>query len=210
VLGQPAPCVHPFRIPAVETPAQAPAHQRERYRATPLMSDGRQGRALELRGLFEEYKSGGDSTLRHRGREFETKRVPIGGSSRLPARSFILLPALLCNRLALTLRPRRLKRPPRLADPVSGHRIAATTVHLSSRWPSTNPSQDGRILGPVVFQAGDLRVAIMPETYAVPRLCRELMPTLFRKEYLGHSRQFVCRVSQGQSDHGLPLQCDHQ
>ena len=53
---------------------------------------------------------------------------------------------------------------------------------LSSRWPSTDPSQEGLIRGPIVFQADDLRVAIMPETYAVPRLGRELMSTLFRKE----------------------------
>jgi hypothetical protein len=42
--------------------------------------------------------------------------------------------------------------------------------------------QDGRILGPVMFQADDLSVAIMPEAYAVSRLGRELMPMLFWKE----------------------------
>jgi hypothetical protein len=67
------------------------------------------------------------------------------------------------------------------ARPSSGV-IGSRASILSSRRPSTDHPQDGRILGPVVFQADDLRVAIMPETYAVPRLGRELMPTLFWKE----------------------------
>ena len=52
-----------------------------------------------------------------------------------------------------------------------------------------------------MFKAGDLWVAVMPETFAAPRLGGELVPTLLRVDEFGQPFQLLPGMSPGQLCH---------
>ena len=51
--------------------------------------------------------------------------------------------------------------------------------------------------GHVMFKAGDPRVEVMPEAFAIPRLTGELVSAFLRKDELGQSFQLLPGVSRG-------------
>jgi hypothetical protein len=55
--------------------------------------------------------------------------------------------------------------------------------------------QDGLISGHIMFKAGDPRVAVMPEAFAIPRLAGELVPALLRKDQLDQRLQLLPGIS---------------
>jgi hypothetical protein len=46
-----------------------------------------------------------------------------------------------------------------------------------------------------MFKAGDPRVAVMPEAFAIPRLVGELVPALLRKDQLDQRLQLLPGIS---------------
>jgi hypothetical protein len=46
-----------------------------------------------------------------------------------------------------------------------------------------------------MFKAGDPRVAVMPEAFAVPRFVGELVPALLRKDQLDQHLQLLSGIS---------------
>src|SRR6516225_2013950 len=55
--------------------------------------------------------------------------------------------------------------------------------------------QDWLIRGHIMFKAGDPRVAVMPEAFAIPRLAGELVPALLRKDQLDQRLQLLPGIS---------------
>ena len=69
---------------------------------------------------------------------------------------------------------------------------------LMRRVASKRTRQDKLIPGHIMFKAGDPRVVVMPEAFAIPRLVRELVPALLWKDQLNQRLQ-PCREYRGTS-----------